>query len=299
VSAAEIRCNLDTWRERLERKLHQVLPSASENPARLHEALRYSVLNGGKRLRPLLVYATGGMLGVPAIQLDAPAAAVELIHCYSLVHDDLPAMDDDDLRRGRPTTHRRFDEATAVLVGDALQMLAFEILAADRDLPADAARRLKLVTLLATAGGSRGMTGGQALDLAAEHRQISLADLETIHRLKTGRLLQASVLMGAALSPQLDTDIENALARFGDHIGLAFQVRDDLLDVEGDTTTLGKTAGSDAMHGKATFPALLGMVESRRRLETLHGEALAALQSFGGRADILRELARQAVDRHV
>lgn len=297
MPAAETERRLQGWRERIERKLDQVLPAARENPARLHAALRYAVLNGGKRLRPMLVYATGEMLGVPAIQLDAPAAAVELIHCYSLVHDDLPAMDDDDLRRGRPTTHRQFDEATAVLVGDALQMLAFEILANDRDLPADATRRLKLVTLLAQAGGSRGMTGGQAMDLAAEKRRIDLAELETIHRLKTGRLLQSSVLMGAALSPQLDPAIESSLATFGDRIGLAFQVRDDLLDVESDTATLGKTAGSDAMHGKATFPALLGAEASRAQLKLLHEEALSALAGFDRRGDVLRELARQAVER--
>ncbi|HEX7030891.1 MAG TPA: farnesyl diphosphate synthase [Gammaproteobacteria bacterium] len=295
--ASIVEQRLEAWRERLERKLERVLPRTAERPARLHDAVRYSVLNGGKRLRPLLVYATGEMLGVPVIQLDAPAAAVELIHCYSLVHDDLPAMDDDDLRRGRPTTHRRFDEATAILVGDALQMLAFDILATDRDLPADAARRLKLVALLAKAGGSRGMTGGQAMDLAAEHRAVEIAELETIHRLKTGRLLQASVLMGAALAPRLDRSAERALADFGDRIGLAFQVRDDLLDVEGDTATLGKTAGNDALHGKATFPSLLGSDESRRRLENLHVEARAALEVFGERAATLRELANQAVDR--
>jgi len=204
VTGAEIEQRLDAWRDRLERKLDRVLPPAAERPARLHDAVRYSVMNGGKRLRPLLVYATGEMLGVPALQLDAPAAAVELVHCYSLVHDDLPAMDDDDLRRGRPTTHRRYDEATAILVGDALQMLAFDILATDRDLPADPARRLRLVALLAQAGGSRGMTGGQAMDLAAENRPIDIQELETIHRLKTGRLLEAAVMMSAALAPRLD-----------------------------------------------------------------------------------------------
>ena len=294
MSAEEM---LAVWRERHERKLQRLLPPSAEKPARLHDAVRYAVLNGGKRLRPLLVYATGGMLGVPVIQLDAPAAAVELVHCYSLVHDDLPAMDDDDLRRGRPTTHRRYDEATAILVGDALQMLAFEILADDRDLPADPARRLRLISLLANAGGSRGMTGGQALDLAAEHHVISVTELENIHRLKTGRLLQASVLMGAALAPQLDAVMERTLAHFGDLVGLAFQVRDDLLDVEGDTETLGKTAGSDAMHGKATFPALLGIAGSRQRLSDLQSEALTALDDFGPRADVLRELTRQAIDR--
>ncbi|HEX7046665.1 MAG TPA: farnesyl diphosphate synthase [Gammaproteobacteria bacterium] len=288
---------LDAWRERLERKLERSLPHATERPARLHEAVRYSVLNGGKRLRPLLVYATGEMLSVPAIQLDPPAAAVELIHCYSLVHDDLPAMDNDDLRRGRPTTHRQFDEATAILVGDALQMLAFDMLATDRDLPAEPARRLELVALLAKAGGSRGMTGGQAMDLAAENRAIDVAELETIHQLKTGRLLEAAVMMSAALAPKLDTEGKQALARFGERVGLAFQVRDDLLDVESDTETLGKTAGSDSIHGKATFPALLGVEESRRRLAALADEALAALDVFGARADILRELAAWVVDR--
>ncbi len=288
---------LATWRARIERKLDATLPRAAETPARLHEAVRYSVLNGGKRLRPMLVYATGQMLGVPLIQLDVPAAAVELIHCYSLVHDDLPAMDDDDMRRGRPTTHRRFDEATAILVGDALQMLAFDLLATDRDLPADARTRLRLIELLSRAGGSRGMTGGQALDLAAEHVAVSLEQLETIHRLKTGRLLQAAVLMGAALAPMLDRGQERALADYGDLIGLAFQVRDDLLDVESDSATLGKTAGSDAIHGKATFPALLGVEASRKRLRELLDAALDALAGFGPQADVLREIARQVVER--
>ncbi|MDX1443858.1 MAG: polyprenyl synthetase family protein [Gammaproteobacteria bacterium] len=292
----DLEYRIEQLRERCERALDARLPSPSGDVSRLHEAMRYSVLNGGKRLRPLLVYATGELFGIAPGRLDAAAAAVEMIHSYSLVHDDLPAMDDDDLRRGKPTTHRAFDEATAILVGDALQMLAFDILATDPAL-GDARTRNRMVATLATAGGAAGMTGGQALDLAAENRKISLAELENIHALKTGRLIRASVLLGAEASPLVDAATRDRLSRFGDCIGLAFQVRDDLLDIEGDTQTLGKPQGSDIALGKATFPALLGIEASRERLDALHAEALDALEGFGGRAALLHELADRAIRR--
>ena len=292
----DIAGRIEQLRERTERALEQRLPAARGDRSRLHEAMRYAVLNGGKRLRPLLTYATGELLGVRPAQLDAAAAAVEMIHSYSLVHDDLPAMDDDDLRRGRPTTHRRYDEATAILVGDALQMLSFEILVTDASLVDDRVRT-RMVQVLAAAGGAAGMTGGQAMDLSAENRRVTLDELETIHALKTGRLIRASILLGAVAAPSLDAATESRLAHFGDRIGLAFQVRDDLLDIEGDTATLGKPQGSDVALGKATFPSLLGIDASYRRLEALRTEAMDLLAGFGSEAELLRQLADRAIRR--
>lgn len=287
---------LEEYRARIEWQLDRCLPPESASPERLHQAIRYAVLNGGKRLRPQLVFATAELFGLAPARVDGAAVAVELVHCYSLVHDDLPAMDDDDLRRGQPTTHRRYDEATAILVGDALQMLAFEILATDRNLPADAKIRLEMVRLLAEAGGSLGMTGGQALDLAAEGTHPTEAELDRIHDLKTGRLILASVLMGAAAAGASAAECE-ALKKYGKAAGLAFQVRDDLLDVEGDTVTLGKPQGSDAALKKATYPSLFGIEASRRKLDALRSEALAALEPFGARADTLRGLTAKLIDR--
>ena len=233
---------------RAERLLAQTLPAADVEPSRLHEAMRYATLNGGKRIRPLLVYATGETLGIDADRLDSPAVAVELIHAFSLVHDDLPAMDDDDLRRGLPTVHRKFDEATAILAADALQPLAFEVLALPTVDPREAIAQLKTVNLLARACGSLGMTGGQAIDIASEGQRISGEQLRTMFELKTGALISAAVLMAAALSPDLSAEAELALERYARCIGLAFQIRDDILDVEGDTETIGKPAGSDIAH---------------------------------------------------
>ena len=268
---------LQQWQARIERELSARLPAAELQPQRLHEAIRYSVLGGGKRVRPALVYATGAALGIPESVLDGAACAVELIHAYSLVHDDLPAMDDDDLRRGRPTCHKQFDEATAILVGDSLQCLAFELLADGPGLPADASVRLKLVRLLAIASGTGGMAGGQALDLAAIGRKLSLAEVEEMHVRKTGALIHACVMMGAACAPQLSETITRAFDEYARAIGLAFQIQDDLLDVEGDVAVIGKATGADRALDKPTYPSVAGVEPSRQRMHELHTRALSAL----------------------
>lgn len=275
---------------RVERSLERWLPPADEVPEKLHEAMRYAVLGGGKRVRPALVYFTGAALGVPDSRLDGPAAAVELIHAYSLVHDDLPAMDDDDLRRGRPACHRAFDEATAILVGDALQVLAFQILAEDPDVVPDPPRRLQLIRVLARASGTAGMAGGQAIDLAAAGHPMTLEALERMHRLKTGALIHGSVMLAAASADALSPEIEGALDRYGHAIGLAFQIQDDILDVEGDVTLLGKHTQADAARAKPTFPGIAGLAVAKNRLASLHDEAIAALGLLGPEAEPLRWL---------
>lgn len=268
---------LKQWQARIEGELSARLPPAHVQPKRLHEAIRYSVLGGGKRVRPALVYATGAAIGVPVAILDGAACAVELIHAYSLVHDDLPAMDNDDLRRGQPTCHKQFDEATAILVGDSLQCLAFELLADGPGLPAEPSLRLKLVRLLAIASGTHGMAGGQALDLAAIGRRLSLADVEEMHARKTGALIHACVMMGAACAPQLSETITRALDEFARAIGLAFQIQDDLLDVEGDVAVIGKATGADRALDKPTYPSVAGVERSRQVMHELHARALSAL----------------------
>ncbi|HKS54980.1 MAG TPA: farnesyl diphosphate synthase [Steroidobacteraceae bacterium] len=275
---------LERWHSRIERELSARLPAPSARPARLHEALRYSALGGGKRVRPVLAYATASALGIPETSVDGVACAVELIHAYSLVHDDLPAMDDDDLRRGRPTCHKAYDEATAILVGDALQVLAFETLASGPGLPSDAGIRLELVRLLATASGTAGMAGGQALDLAAVGRALSLAEVEEMHARKTGALIHAAVMMAAACSSQLSATLAHALDEFARAIGLAFQIQDDLLDIEGDVAQLGKATGADRALNKPTYPSCVGLEPARRRMHELHAHALAALGVAGLRA---------------
>ena len=320
-----------TWRARVEAALDRSLPSAQASPQRLHAAMRHGVLNGGKRMRPLLVYASGSALGADAADLDAAAVAVELIHCYSLVHDDLPAMDDDALRRGQPTVHVAFDEATAILAGDALQTLAFDVLA---NAPQAAERRVAMLAELARASGAAGMCGGQALDIDAtgsakrgqshvfgretstvdvlrpknDSDPFSLADLERLHAmdrlfslermhaLKTGALLRASVRLGA-IAAGADADSRIALDRYADALGLAFQIRDDLLDIEGDAATLGKTAGKDLAQDKATFPALLGIEASRARLAQLSALMQDALAGLGVETAALAALARKVVER--
>lgn len=290
-----------TWRTasqtRVETTLSQWLPPAHILPTRLHEAMRYAVLGGGKRVRPLLVYATGNALGIAMAALDGPACAVELIHAYSLVHDDLPAMDDDDLRRGKPTCHKVFDDATAILTGDALQTLAFYILAHDPAMQADASARLQMVEALALASGSRGMVGGQAIDLAAVGRTLNLPELEDMHVHKTGALIRASVALGALSSHQLDHDVFHRLDRYARCIGLAFQIRDDILDIESDTATLGKTQGADIARDKPTYPSLLGMAEAKQRAHHLYQESLDCLTHLDTRADPLREIAAYIVER--
>ena len=282
---------LDQWRARMEDALSRRLPPPGRLPQRLHEAMRYSVLGGGKRVRPILLLATARALGLAEEQVEAAACALELVHVYSLVHDDLPAMDDDDLRRGRPTCHKAFDEATALLVGDALQSLAFELLARDPGLPDAPAVRVRLVGLLAEAIGSLGMAGGQAIDLQSEGRSLSIEQVEQLHSLKTGALIRASVMMGAACVPALDPRLERALAGFAAPIGLAFQIQDDLLDELSDTATLGKVAGADRERGKSTHPAILGIAGSQERVRTLSEAALKSLEPLGAKADALRAVA--------
>ena len=299
MSAEALEARLRGYQSRVHTVLDAVLPAADVIPQRLHEAQRYAVLNGGKRLRPLLVYCTGEALGLDPNALDAPAAAVELIHAYSLVHDDLPAMDNDDLRRGQPTTHRAFDEATAILVGDALQVLAFSLLARDRAAGVSLDARLKMIQILADASGTVGMAGGQALDLAAVGRSLDLPELEAMHRLKTGALIRASVLLAAACSPKLTPAEWEALDGYSQDIGLAFQIQDDILDVEGSTEDLGKTIGSDAARAKPTYPSILGLENAKTRARELQQRASERLALFGGRAQVLTWLASYVVDRRV
>jgi farnesyl diphosphate synthase len=269
--------------------LKRLLPQAEATPQRLHAAMRYSVLDGGKRVRPLLAYAAGELGNAPVERVEIAAAAVELIHAYSLVHDDMPCMDDDVLRRGKPTCHVEYDEATALLVGDALQSLAFQLLS-EHCLSDDPVRQLQMVKLLAVASGSRGMAGGQAIDLSSVGKQLTLPELEQMHIHKTGALIRAAILLGAhcgdLTQPQLDK-----LDRYGKCMGLAFQVVDDVLDSEADTATLGKTAGKDADNNKPTYVTLLGVPAAKKMAAELHRDALDALTEFGAAARRLRELA--------
>jgi geranylgeranyl pyrophosphate synthase len=285
------------YQSRVQAFLESVLPAPDLVPQRLHAAQRYSVLGGGKRLRPLLVYCTGEALGLQPGALDAPAAAVELIHAYSLVHDDLPAMDNDDLRRGRPTCHKAYDEATALLVGDALQPLAFQLLARDPKLPASPAIRLRLIDMLAQAIGTLGMAGGQAIDLAVQGSRLDITQVEDMHARKTGAVIRASVLMAAECAPPLDPNLYAALSRFANAVGLAFQIQDDLLDVTGDASMLGKATGADSERAKPTHPAIIGISASQQRVRLLHNQAIQALAPFCERADDLRSLAHWLLSR--
>ena len=297
VSKDAMEARVRDYQSRVQTFLGTVLPASDLSPQRLHAAQRYAVLSGGKRLRPLLVYCTGEALGVAVSALDAPAAAVELIHSYSLVHDDLPAMDDDDLRRGQPTTQRAFDEATAILAGDALQVLAFSLLARDRAAGVSSEARLKMIQILADASGTEGLAGGQALDLSAVGHTLSLQDLEAMHRLKTGALIRASVLLAAACAPKLTVPEWDALDAYAQDIGLAFQIQDDILDVEGNTQDLGKTSGADAARAKPTYPSVLGLEAAKIRARELQLRACDRLALFGGRAQVLVWLASYVVDR--
>ena len=294
--SAELGPALQALIVRAEQALERGLPPAEQSPAELHHAMRYAVLGGGKRLRPLLVYAAAHALGTDSVALDAAACAVELIHAYSLVHDDLPAMDDDALRRGQPTCHIVYGEAMAILAGDALQALAFEILADDMARQLDAATVVAMLHALGRACGAEGMAGGQALDLAAVGRKLSLAELEHMHACKTGALIRASVRLGALIAGA-DTAMLDALDRYAHAVGLAFQVRDDILDVEGESTVIGKTAGKDAAAYKPTFPSIIGLDASRERVAELTGIALAAIAPLGGRGALLVELAHYSANR--
>ena len=281
------------WAQRVEAVLEQTLPTAETAPQRLHAAMRHATLGGGKRIRPLLVYAAGSLFGTDERWLDAPATAVEMIHAYSLVHDDLPAMDDDALRRGKPTVHVAFDEATAILAGDALQALAFSLLA---EAPVSAELRVAWLRSLASASGVSGMCGGQALDVDATGQLQSLAQLERMHALKTGALIRASVRMGA-LAGTVDEGTLQVLDGFAQALGLAFQVRDDILDVESSSEALGKTVGKDAAQAKSTYPALLGMEGAKAKLKELDGVMQDALSPFGQRATALWALGKLAIHR--
>jgi farnesyl diphosphate synthase len=275
---------------RMESALSRLLPPPHVAPARLHEAMRYAALGGGKRVRPLLSFAAGEVTGAPRERLEVAGAAVELIHAYSLVHDDLPCMDNDTLRRGKPTVHVEYDEATALLVGDALQTLAFQLLAEHR-LTDDPQAQLEMVKLLAVAAGSRGMAGGQQIDLESTGQPLALAELEFMHIHKTGALIRAAVLAGAACGKPLAAAERAGLDRYAKAVGLAFQVVDDLLDYEGNTATLGKTAGKDSKQGKPTYVSAIGAAPARELAQELRAEAHTALEALGSRGARLAALA--------
>ena len=286
------------YQERVERILEAVLPI--QEPDYLSEAIRYSVLGGGKRIRAILVYATGEALKINPELLDAPAAAIEMLHAYSLVHDDLPCMDDDDLRRGKATTHIAFDEATAGLAGDALQTAAFELLSTPKD-GVCAENQLKILNILANASGVNGMVKGQAIDLAAVGKVITENELEVMHLNKTGALIKASVLMASYCKPSVgskNSDLQRVkLTEYAESIGLAFQVQDDILDIQSDTETLGKQQGADIAAGKPTYPSIIGMDAAKEKLFNLHKKAIDSLNEFGDEAKLLREIADFIVKR--
>lgn len=295
--------NLVAYQQRIESVLEDLLPLKQVAKSTLHEAMRYSALDGGKRIRPLLVYATGEALNISADILDIPAAAIELIHAYSLVHDDLPSMDDDDLRRGKATAHLAFDEATAILSGDALQSLAFEILSRPLD-DISSENQLKIINILSNAAGMHGMVQGQAIDLAAVGMQLNETQLEVMHHHKTGALIRASVQMASCCFRHVDKTSKNKndlkrdnLFQYAEAIGLAFQVHDDILDVESDTETLGKQQGADIAAGKPTYPSIIGIQAAKEKAINLHQVALNALSNFGQEADLLREIAGFIIKR--
>ena len=292
---------LDSFAEccrlRVEAAMNRFLPGEQTMPAQLHQAMRYSALNGGKRVRPLLVYASGQALSADPQALDVAACAIECIHAYSLVHDDLPAMDNDDLRRGQPSCHKAYGEAEAILAGDGLQALAFQLLAHADMGPITADTRLRMVELLSHAAGSRGMVGGQSMDLAAVGKQLDIAELEDMHIHKTGALIRASVLLGALSGSNHDESRHRTLDHYGKCIGLAFQVQDDILDVTASTEQLGKQAGADTAQNKPTYPSLLGLAGARERALELHQDATDSLSDFGPEADPLRWLSAYIVAR--
>jgi len=292
-----LRAFLSDCQQRTETSLERLLPAADTPPIRLHQAMRYAVLGGGKRVRPTLAYAAARAVGVEPALVDTAAASLEMIHTYSLIHDDLPAMDDDDLRRGRPSCHKAFDEATAILAGDALLTLAFQVLATDAEFAGDAAMRIAMIGNLGRGSGSLGMAGGQALDLESEGKDLNLVMLENIHIHKTGALIRAAVNMGALASPGLSAERAEALDHYAKCIGLAFQIQDDLLDVEGETAVIGKQSGADAAHQKATYPSLMGIGPAHEAAADLVDDALASLQPFGDGGDPLRWIARYIVSR--
>jgi geranylgeranyl pyrophosphate synthase len=289
---------LSEYQSRVEIALDKWLPKAEVDPGNLHKAMRYAVLGSGKRVRPVLVYATGETFGVDLSALDGPAVAVELIHAYSLIHDDLPAMDDDDLRRGQPTCHKAFDEATAILAGDAIQALSFDVLANDQDISVGPEQKIQMFACLAVNSGSLGMAGGQAIDLASVGKKLTLEQLENMHSRKTGALIRASVELGALSVSKLNSKDFDAISSYAKSIGLAFQIRDDILDIESDTSVLGKPQGSDAERNKPTYPELLGLSGAKRAAEDLHQQALMALDLLDVDTEYLHEIADYIVGRN-
>ncbi|HHJ35322.1 MAG TPA: (2E,6E)-farnesyl diphosphate synthase [Gammaproteobacteria bacterium] len=288
---------LDDYQKRVNAALDKYLPANDPPEHNLAEAIRYSVIGGGKRIRPAMVYAAGEAMGVSTDLMDIPACAVEMIHAYSLIHDDLPAMDDDDLRRGRPTCHRAFDEATAMLAGDALQALAYEILARDDHKELTPEHRIQMLSLLTEASGAHGMAGGQAVDLASVGKRLTLAQLEHMHQLKTGALIRASILLGGMCKHDISQQETDILNNYAQCIGLSFQIQDDILDVIGDTETLGKPQGSDEKQEKPTFPAIIGLKESQELALAQHQLALKYLEPLDKKADSLRQLSAYIVER--
>lgn len=284
----------NAWANNMQMRMEDVLdthlPPASTSPMRLHEAMRYATLGGGKRVRALLAYAAGEFCGANLNKIDVPAAAVEIIHAFSLVHDDLPCMDNDDLRRGKPTTHKQYGDALALLVGDALQSLAFQLISQDKQLKS-ATQKLQMLHILALASGSRGMAGGQAIDIESIGIPLSRPELEHMHIQKTGALIRAGALLGAYSADKPKDDKIKAVDHFAKSIGLAFQVVDDILDAEANTQTLGKTAGKDQLHNKSTYVTILGLSAAKQLASELHANAMAALSFYGREADLLRHLA--------
>lgn len=289
--------HIEACQSRLNGLLNDWLPTEDTEPTKLHQAMRYSSLNAGKRLRPLIVYLVGDALGVKQTDLDASAVAVECIHVYSLIHDDLPAMDDDDLRRGKPTCHIAFDEATAILAGDALQTIGFDILCRFPLSPEVESERIKLLQILTHASGSLGMGGGQMIDLIATDSILNLEQLKAMHRMKTGALISACVKMAVTTSQIQDSETISAFERYADRIGLAFQVKDDILDIEGDTDVIGKPTGSDEELNKSTFPALMGLDSAKHYAEQLIDEALLSLEQIPYNTEALEALARYTIER--
>jgi len=285
------------WQKQVDASLDSWLPKESIEPTLLHTAMRYAIFNGGKRIRPILVYAAGQAVNAPIEMLNHTACAVECIHAYSLIHDDLPAMDDDDLRRGKPTCHKAFDEATAILAGDALQALSFHILTHGLDERIPATSRLDMIDLLAVASGSRGMAGGQAIDLAAVGKTLNEAELENMHIHKTGALIRASVKLGAMCAADLDPEKLRKLDHYAKCIGLAFQITDDILDEIADTEVLGKTQGADRALNKPTYPSIVGLEASQDLAKELIDDAIGSLSGFGEHAGTLRDIATYILER--
>ncbi len=298
-TVSDFSSRLSEYKLRVDTALDHHLPAPNESgtDTKLQEAMRYAITNGGKRVRPVLAYATGAALGLPLEKLDLAASSVEMMHAYSLVHDDLPAMDDDDLRRGMPTLHRQFDEATAILAGDALQALAFTVLATNPDTTLSPAARLQMIAVLGEASGANGMAAGQAIDLASVGKSLTLEQIEDMHRHKTGALIRASARLAIIVAGQDNTDLCDKIDAYAGAIGLSFQIVDDILDITGDTETLGKTQGADVALNKPTYPALLGLDGAKDYAQKMHRTALDSLSGLGHEFDELRSLSEYIVKR--